>query len=59
MTTRRGAGTRIAAVAAKGVAAGSRDPIATDVAALVAAAVAAGVPLKEMQRRMTEAWPTH
>ena len=57
VTTRRGAGTRIAAGAPKGAAAGSADPLAADVAALIADAVAAGIPLDEVQRRIAEAWP--
>ena len=57
VTTRRGAGTRIAAGAAKSVATGSGDPLAADVTALIGRAVAAGVPLDELQRRIAEAWP--
>ena len=57
VTTRRGAGTRIAAGAAKSVAAGSGDPLAANDTAPIASAVAAGVPLDELQRRIAEAWP--
>ena len=55
--TRRGAGTRIAAGAAKGDVARSADPLAADITALTARAVAAGIPLDEVQRRIAEAWP--
>ncbi|MBV7294106.1 GntR family transcriptional regulator [Corynebacterium sp. TAE3-ERU16] len=57
VTTRRGAGTRIAAGAPKDGAAGSVDPLAANVATLIADAVAAGIPLDEVQRRIAEAWP--
>ncbi|MCX7543085.1 GntR family transcriptional regulator [Corynebacterium sp. P5848] len=57
VTTRRGAGTRIAEGAVDSVAGGSGDGLAVETSALVSRAVEAGITLPELQRRIAEAWP--